>query len=131
MHPVTKISIFGVRLGVIALIVYWIVIFLGTHLPKPPNIAASLGDKSKHTIAYFGLGLLLCYVTNHPRTWQRFLSVAAIALTYGAIDELTQQLVPGRHADVMDWVADAVGVTLAIAVYSVARHWYRKRQRGL
>ena len=38
MRPVTKITILGLRLGVVALAVYWAVIFLGTHLPAAVSI---------------------------------------------------------------------------------------------
>jgi VanZ family protein len=121
MRPITKITILGVRLAVIALIVYWLLIFTGTHLPTVPDIGVRLNDKIKHFVAFFGLGTLLCYVTNSRQLIQRFGCIGLIGMTYAALDELTQKLVAGRTADVMDFAADSAGLWSAIAVYAFAR----------
>ena len=36
------------------------------------------------------------------------------AVVYGASDEWHQYYVPGRYADVWDWVADIVGATVVL-----------------
>lgn len=121
MRRLTKISLFGIRLGVIALACYWLTIFWGTHWPKPPDIIPEVSDKVKHFVAYFGLGLLLCYVGQSQRLLRRFGIVAAIGIAYGAFDEFTQQFVQGRFADTMDFVADTAGILTAIGVYLIAK----------
>ena len=121
MRPVTKITILGVRLAVIALAFYWLLIFAGTHLPKVPDIATSLNDKVKHFAAFFGLATLLCYVTTSRQLVKRFVAIGIVAMVYAALDEMTQSFIPGRTPDVMDFVADSVGVWSAIACYVVAR----------
>lgn len=132
MRPVTKITILGVRLAVIALIAYWLLIFVGTHLPHARDFAPDVGDKSKHFTAFFGLGVLLCYVTNSRHLVLRFAIIAAIGITYAAVDELTQNLVRGRVADVWDFVADVAGLLSAIALYSFARLFVERwRQQKL
>ena len=54
--------------------------------------------------------------------WRRALgsTVAAVAVTlvYAATDEWHQSFVTGRHGTPVDWLIDAVGVALAIALYA-------------
>ena len=117
MLPITKFSLFGIRLAVIVLAAYWILIFAGTHVPKLPHFSAEIGDKTKHFSAFFGLAMLLCYVTNSPNRARRFAGIAILCLSYAMIDELTQNLVPNRVAEIGDFVADSLGTGSAIAIY--------------
>ncbi len=100
-----------------ALAVYWLVLFIGTHLPTE-NVAgvATDNDKLVHTAAYAVLTTLLCIawrrVGGSPGLAGR-LVIAAAVLSYGAIDELSQPYF-GRSCDLRDWIADGVGVTLAL-----------------
>ncbi len=126
MRPVTKVRILGFRLGFVVLVFYWLVIFTGTHLPEVPGIFTAYNDKIKHFGAYFGLALLLCYVSSGEKPWQRFASILALVATYGAIDELTQGLVPGRTTDFLDWCADLLGASTAIALYIGLRLFAKK-----
>ena len=126
MRPVTKITILGTRLGVIALVVYWILIFVGTHIPEIPDSAPKINDKVMHFCAYFGLTICLCYVSNPGVPWKRFGRIALIALTYAGIDEFTQSFVPTRTADWMDFAADTLGITTAIGFYLLAQAIVRR-----
>ncbi len=117
MRPVTKVRILGFRLGIVVLAFYWLVIFTGTHVPAVPQMFSAFNDKIKHFGAYFGLAFLLCYVTSGDKPWRRFGSILALAAIYGAIDELTQSLVPGRTTDFLDWGADLLGASTAISLY--------------
>jgi VanZ family protein len=127
MQPVTKITRVGLRFGVVALTLYWLAIFVGTHLPAGSSISPRGNDKVMHFSAYFLLGLLLCYVTTSERLWQRFGLIAAGAMAYAAMDEATQALVPGRYPDPLDFAADSAGVLSAIGVYLLARYLFRDR----
>lgn len=106
----------------IATIGFWIAIFIATHIPadRLPDVPGS--DKTAHFIAYFILAGLL-YVstrlTNPSRTWLGA-TVIAIAMIYGAIDELLQPLV-GRHGDIDDWLYDVVGATTAVFLLAAIR----------
>ncbi len=132
MRPVTKITVFGFRLGLVALACYWIAIFVGTHLPASViMVGAATNDKVKHFTAYFLLGLLLCYVTNSQKWTYRFLAIGVAGMAYAAIDEFTQQFVPGRFADVNDFIADALGLWLAISLYVLAKWVYLMRTGNL
>ncbi len=122
MRPVTKISIFGLRLAIIVLAAYWLMMFVGTHLPAFADFSPrSINDKTKHFAAFFVLGGLMCYVTNSSRWLYRFTAIGFAGMAYAAVDEATQHFVPGRHPDPMDFVADAAGLWTAIAIYVAAK----------
>ncbi|MDG2220566.1 MAG: VanZ family protein [Rubripirellula sp.] len=121
MRPVTKITIFGVRLGVATLIAYWLLIFAGTHLPGGSQVGPPGNDKLQHFVAYFLLGTMLCYVTTSPQWLTRFAIIGIAGMAYAAVDEMTQGFVPGRYPDVRDFVADSIGLWSAIGVYASAR----------
>jgi VanZ family protein len=124
MRPITKITVFGFRLGLVLLALYWLAIFVGTHLPGALAVGPNVNDKVKHFVAFFALGGLLCYVTNSPRWVPRFVSIGLAGMAYAAIDEWTQQLVPGRFSDWADFIADSLGLWSAIGIYVTAKWVY-------
>jgi VanZ family protein len=101
-------------------------IVVGTSIPAadvPPSPDGT--DKVVHLLVYAVLGLLLTRAAVHewPRKRPAVLAAALIAATasFGALDELHQRFIPGRFADVADWLADATGATLAIVLTIAAR----------
>lgn len=122
MRPVTKISVFGVRLAFVVLALYWLAIFVGTHLPSSVNIGAHTNDKVKHFSAFFMLGGLLCYVTNSPNWFRRFAAIGVAGMAYAAIDEWTQRFIPNRVPDIADFAADSMGLWSAIAIYVLGKY---------
>ncbi len=127
MRPVTKISLLGIRLAIIALVIYWVAIFAGTHLPAVHDFSPKINDKVKHFSAFFGLAMLLCYSTTCEWVLKRFAVIFAVGVVYAAFDEITQKFVPGRTSDIMDFAADTAGVSTAIAIYAIARAIHRGR----
>src|SRR6056297_4189238 len=109
MQPVSGVQVFGIRLGILALAVYWCILFTGTHLPKLPSAMPRMNDKVLRFLAFFGLAMLLCYCTRSRYLWRRFVSIAAICLGYALFDEWTQSFVQGRTTDIFDFAADASG----------------------
>ena len=110
------------RAFVAALAVYWLALFIGTHAPSPSlEPAVPNQDKVLHVVAYAGLAFLLSGVNigrgRHSTRWTT--EVFVIVAFYGMLDELTQSFVPGRFAEVLDWVADAVGALLGIGLFAV------------
>ena len=94
---------------------YWCLLFTATHWPRL-NVPLRGGDKFAHGAGYFGLALavlavVFCFV--RPR-WPHFLAIFVALACYGALDEATQLLVPGRSADVLDWLADLGGAAMGI-----------------
>jgi VanZ family protein len=99
-------------------------------------------DKLAHTAAYCLFGVLsLRAFHGGLRPLRLTPSIAAMLLTlaYAAVDELHQSSVPGRIADIADWVADALGAfssCLVVAFWVVLRRRFspsaasaRQRQR--
>jgi len=127
MRPITNITIFGCRLAMVVLAIYWLGIFVGTHLPNFGEIVdlrLRINDKVKHFSAFFLLGSLLCYVTNSSRWWKRFSLIGLAGMSYAAVDEITQNFIPGRYPDVLDFAADAAGLWTAILLYVAAKWVY-------
>ena len=93
-------------------------------LSAQPVLVVELGgdtDKLAHFLAYAVLGALLAYA--QTRTGWPPAVACALGIAYGASDEWHQSFVPGRSSDLADWVADAAGVLVAVALY----HWMRRR----
>ena len=109
-----------VRLGLygLATVILLVLCVLPTRdLPDP-----GAGDRFEHTASWFVLtavGYLLA-----P---DRRLAIPAFALAYGIFIEVLQGRLPtGRHGDPLDFVADSVGVAIAVALYLVIRRLARR-----
>lgn len=80
-------------------------------LSSRPTIPVDLQlgrDKLAHFAAYTVLGLFLGRARR--ASGLSALAAALLGLAYAASDEWHQSFVPGRSADVADWLADALGV---------------------
>ena len=126
MRSITKITVFGVRLALVVLAAYWLVIFVGTHMPRLPHAVPRFNDKLLHFTAYFVLTTLMCYTTNSTRWFRRFAVIGVTAMIYGAIDEATQAFVPRRSPELNDFLADAAGIWTAILLYVTAKLIYQQ-----
>jgi VanZ family protein len=113
------------RMTLLALTVYWGILFVGTHVPLADHGGIRLGDKLLHFLAYSGLGFLLAWATMRLRpSVTATLWVLGVVFVYGMVDELTQAFVPSRSAEAGDWLADALGGTVGVASY-YAVQWLR------
>lgn len=131
MQQLIKLTIFGFRLAPVLLVVYWIFLFTGTHLPGSAIKSMHFSDKVMHFSAFAGLAFLLAW--SLPRQIGRFpglLVAASITLTYAVIDEYTQGFVPNRTPDVQDFVADALGMLFGFAAYLTLRWMIVGSQRA-
>jgi VanZ family protein len=83
------------------------------------DVPGGLSDKAAHLLAYAGLGLLVVRAVAGglpARITGRMAAMSlAIAVAYGASDEVHQMFVPGRMPDAADVIADASGALLAVA----------------
>lgn len=80
-------------------------------------------DKVLHGLEYGALSLLIFRAVflpdfyHIPRTYllRNILYIFLFCLIFAATDEIHQIYVPGRSADVGDWLSDAGGAALALA----------------
>ncbi len=96
------------------------VLFLLSSFPQVPGtswVGLIPGlDKVGHFGLYFILGLALAWAGHRldPGRHRQIFHVVLVlvGVAYGASDEWHQSFVPPRDVEVMDWVADSLGVTL-------------------
>lgn len=89
-------------------------------------------DKLLHLLEYAALGALLVpgFRLAGLRPGPALLAAAVLASLYGATDEFHQWFVPGRTADVRDWVADTLGGALGAAAATGVLALRRPRGAG-
>lgn len=107
----------------IALPVYWIALIVATHYPQvrlPDEIPQS--DKIVHATAFGVLALLfwMFLKSRRPLNAASVWIAALVLIPYAALDEYLQQFV-GRQTDVMDWIADIIGIGCVLAVLELRR----------
>jgi len=99
----------------------WAGAFVATHVPASGLTGLHGSDTQMHLLGYMGLaGLfwLLRRLQSHSVA-RRGPVVLAVLMVYGVLDELTQPLV-GRSAGMLDWLADATGIALAVILCELA-----------
>lgn len=96
---------------------YAVLIFIISSIPslQSPTFGVEFGDKLLHAGEYGIFGFLLMR-SGHWLSVGPFLT-ALPGIFYGALDEIHQLWIPGRHADGWDFLADAIGVILGIWIY--------------
>ena len=92
-------------------------------------------DKLFHLIAYAVLGFLgvgALKITEEGYRHRQVWFVALVVMLYGISDEIHQYFVPGRSAEALDAMADAVGAMLgAWVMFYLARLFvWRSRMRS-
>lgn len=118
----------------LATVAYAATLVFATHYPKPESLVGGKlpPDKLMHFVAYGLLGglaaaTLLAYGRSDARSLARMIVVLAVAAIF---DELTQPLF-GRNAEVLDWVYDCIGLTVAAAaVFLSSWAWGRGSRRS-
>ena len=101
-------------------------ILVGTSMPASELPQSPDGtDKIVHFVAYgiFGALLIRAALAERPRNRPLHLALAIIAFVavFAALDELHQLYVPNRTADILDWLADLLGASLASFLTIAAR----------
>jgi VanZ family protein len=77
-------------------------------------------DKLVHVVLFASIGTLLWIAAGA----RRLLIVLGIAVLLGMLDELIQWFSPGRSAEWLDLLADAIGACLGVLLCSqIARRW--------
>jgi VanZ family protein len=109
----------------IPLIVYWITLFVLTTIPTDaiPHFFSSQ-DKFEHLIAYFVLGIFLNFALHFQTKsstikLNSFVFSIVFIMVYGILDEAHQLFIPGRQADVLDWLFDTIGGSIGVILISI------------
>ena len=110
-----------------ALFVYsGLIFFLSSQPVEIPGPSFFLKDKLIHATAY-GLMAFLAWrffllvpFISHPTLWAWIYT-----FLYGGSDEWHQSFVPGRHADIWDWLADGAGAAIILIIL----HYKATRKR--
>lgn len=111
------------RLVGLALAVYWIALFVGTHIPLPEfEELPKSSDKAMHFAAYAGLSFLIGLWISARRalTVRIYVLVFAATVVYAVLDELLQIPV-GRSCDVLDILADWAGSLIGLGILAAGR----------
>ncbi len=91
------------------------VLYITISCLEPPRYVPNLHlwDKAEHALAFFGMSVWFGGLVRRTR----YPVIAVLMLLFGAGIEIAQGAMKlGRDEDVMDWVADAVGIALAVTV---------------
>jgi VanZ family protein len=86
-------------------------------------------DKLQHTAAYAVGGFLIARALGGG--WRGALLAAALGSLYGASDEVHQLFVRNRSSDVVDWMADTLGMLAGAGLWQLHhRHTQRRARRA-
>ena len=125
-----RLAIRGIRVVTLVLAAYWLLLFIGTHIPRGQMPAIHHSDKTLHFLAYAGLAFLLAWAfpKEAKRPLAHVIGAWIVATFYGAADEITQ-LAVGRSADFWDWVADTLGAMAGLVFYVGLRPFWARVRR--
>jgi hypothetical protein len=109
---------------IIALVLYWPVIFLFAHMPNVPGwiLRTQMSDKTLHYLGYLLL-VFLWWFSIFPSQRPTFFSrplwfTIAMMMVYAATDEWLQRFTH-RTPDIMDFAADMLGVLTGLVIFGV------------
>lgn len=111
--------------------VLWaLTILVLTSIPRlqPPDLGIHFTDKLAHAGVY---GIFAFFLIRSFRYSRRFQTRAAqatcvSAVLFAALDEWHQYYIPGRFAEVADFLADCLGIGLVLIVYFL---WKRNQKK--
>jgi VanZ family protein len=91
-------------------------VFFASSRSTLPHLPSVLGwDKLQHCAAYAVGGFLIARALGGG--WRGALLAAVLGSLYGASDEVHQLFVPYRSTDVLDWMADTLGVAAGACLW--------------
>lgn len=106
-------------------IAYLGLIFGISSIPQGPlsRSCVKISDKLAHLAEYAGFGLFFTMAIRRTlrlaRPWMLVLVVVGTGAAIGALDETYQLTVPGRERELLDWMADVVGMAVGYVIASI------------
>ncbi len=115
------------KLTIVSLLLYWPTIFVLAHIPIPQLVyKAQVSDKTLHLVVYLILVFLLWFAVSPDKkvNWGKATVWLVLLITagYGGADELLQGCV-GRSCDIKDFLANLVGVSGGLILFSFLTFW--------
>lgn len=101
-----------------------LLIFIFSHQSRPPfiDLGFEWNDKLLHMLAYFVYGLSLIFFLfgnfENIRIKNAIFYILIFGAIFGITDEIHQSMIPGRDAEVFDWVADCLGIVFSLSLLS-------------
>jgi hypothetical protein len=93
-------------------------------LPGEEMVRTGLDNRVEHFIAYAGTMLVAGLAYEH---WTGLGRVALALVAYAALLELAQNFSPGRHPNLIDFLASSCGVAASFLALWAWRAWRRRR----
>ena len=88
-----------------------------SHQSQWPDPLVGQPDWLLHGSAYAAVALAVHFGATEGRlrfvSWRPVVISMLVASAYGASDEWHQSFIPGRHAALLDWLADTLGAAIA------------------
>ena len=113
--PALSLTIRGACLSLCVLLIYGL--FHYGAQPIAVGLFATPVDKIAHAGVFGLMALMLWFLFDRKYP---LLVIGLVAMT-GAVDEVHQLFLPGRFADVSDWIADVIGACLPLLVLMISR----------
>ena len=114
-----------IRFFLPAALYYGLIYFLSDQPQIRIPLAFPLQDKIFHFVIYAGFGVCLLFGLARirlPGTRQRFGTLIVLGALGAGLDEFHQAFVPGRTADIMDILADMLGILAAWLIVRFLTH---------
>ncbi len=91
-----------------------LIVLISMIMPTPQlELQVNYADKWVHVLVFAALGAWAAQIyTPSPALWRAGIGLVA----FGASTELIQALIPWRSGDILDFLADSVGVGLGLAI---------------
>lgn len=108
---------------------YYALIFVLSSKPHPIEVEVPLFDKWIHLVEFGALGFFISFgFFKSLKTSLRIKmnSTLLSGILLGIADEIHQYFVPGRDSDILDAIADALGIFLGLLAY-----WYLSEKKKL
>ncbi len=85
-------------------------------------------DKFWHILTYFllTLGLVFSFREGHWQRWYNRRWTLILSLAHAGVSEVLQGFSPGRASDLTDWIANCIGIGLALLLLNIFPKFFEK-----
>jgi VanZ family protein len=80
-------------------------------LPGDERPHTGAAGQAEHAVAYFGTAMFLAFAF---QTMRGRVAIISLLIGMAAVLEVFQRLIPGRHSQLIDWLASSSGAVLGV-----------------